>query len=156
MRTYSVVMPETSIANGVATGTLVQIKCGANVVIKLLRAWCKQSSSTTTAMQNIRLQRTSTASTVTSKTPILHDKGDAASGCPGGTSATGVNGTAEGTPGDLILADDFNVLVGWEKIWTPDEAIIVGPNTPYIGLFLPTVPTGLTMSAGITYGEVGS
>lgn len=158
MRVYTVNLPPTGIATGTQTGTLIQIACGAGVVIRLIRAWCKQTNIVLTQQQNIGIKRTTTAGTVSSVTPVLHDLGDSASQCVGGTALTGNNASAEGTTGDILVSDAFNLQFGWEKIWLPDdEPIIVGPTNPFISLYLPDVPTGsITMSAGLTFGEIGS
>lgn len=155
-RIYSVRMSEVALVNGTATGTVVQLKCGTGSTFKVLRAWISQSSETSSRMQNLQIRRQSTGSTVTSFTPLLHDKGDAASNMVSSTSATGYNGTAEGTPGDVLIATDFNVLNGWLYVPVPEDRIVVGPTNPILSMFLPTVPTNTTFSAGFTVEEEGS
>jgi len=157
MRVYTVTLKEQGVISGTQTGTLIQLKSGANVVCVILRASITQSNITASTMQNVQIRRTTTAGTVTSQTPILTDKGDAAANSAGGAAATGVNATAEGTGGDVLYAADFNLLNGWLYVPVPEERIIVGPANPYLGIFLPTVPSSsVTMSATLVFGEIGS
>jgi len=135
--------------------TLVQIKAGATASLKILRAWCSQYNQTSSVMQDIVILRKSAAATVTSFTPLLTDPGDAASAAVGGTSATGINASAEGTDGDELIPDNFNVLNGWLWVPTPEERIIV-PPAGILGLKFPTAPgSSMTVTAGFLFGEEG-
>jgi hypothetical protein len=111
--------------------TLCQIKASASQPLQLIEARISQSSSTTSAQQRAELVRKSAAATVTSYTPLLENTIDPAAGAAGSTSGTGVNASAEGTDGDILMAWDFNVLTGllWQpaledRIWVPVSGII--------------------------------
>lgn len=133
--------------------TLVQIVAGSVGIIKIHRAWCSQSSTTTSAQKRIQLLRKSAAATVTSFTPVLLDTEDAAADSVGGTSATGHTATAEGTDGTVLIEDVFNVLSGWLYLPVPEERPIVPPSG-IIALKFPAAST-LTVTAGIVYEEIG-
>jgi hypothetical protein len=152
MRTYSVTMKQTAVTTAI---TLIQIKAGASNVLRVLRAWVSQSNQTSSAQLSVAILRKTGAATVTSATPLLLDKGDAASGAVGGAAATGVNATVEGTNGDILVQASFSVLNGWLWVPVPEERIIVGP-AGIIGLTLITAPgASMTTDAGIIFGEEG-
>ena len=134
--------------------TLIQIKAGSTHAVRLLRAWLNQSSTTTSARQRIQIARKTAAATVTSFTPIKLGA-SAAAAAIGGTSATGYNASAEGTDGDILLPDAFDLVVGWEKVWVPEERIVVPPGG-IIAMTLPAAPGGsTTFSGGIVFDEIG-
>lgn len=150
MRVYSVVMNATSVSGAI---TLIQIVAGSAADLRLIRAWCSQSGSTTSAQQKIQINRKSGAATVTSQTPAQFDTNDAAAQAVGGTSATGVNASGEGTDTTVLIADAFNVLNGWIWVPTPEERIYVPPGG-IIGLKFPTAPgSALTIEAGLVFAE---
>src|SRR4051812_49158155 len=93
--------------------TMIQLKSGANSVCFINRIDWGQTASTTSAMANVQLTRKSAAATVTSFTPLLSDPGDGAAKAVGGTAATGITATAEGTNTDILENWTFNVLSGW-------------------------------------------
>lgn len=148
---YQIQMSAVSVSTAI---TLLQIKAGTAKAVRILRAWVAQSGSTTSTMQRIRLVRKSAAATVTSFTPILLTGAQAANAA-GGTSATGHTASGEGTDGDILLDDVFNILNGWVWIPTPEERIIV-PVGGMIGLKFPAAPgAALTVTAGIIFDEIG-
>lgn len=152
MRVYSVRMNKVAVTGAI---TLVQLKAGSSSICRILRAWCSQFNQTSSVMQDILILRKSAAATVTSFTPVLIDPGDAAANAAGGTSATGTNASAEGTDGDILVADNFNVLNGWLWVPTPEERIIVPPSG-IVGLKFPDAPgSSMTVSAGFLFGEEG-
>lgn len=152
MRTYKVTLDDVSVTGAI---TLVQLKAGSTAPLVLLRAWCSQRTLTSSAQQRVQIVRKSGAATVTSATPLLLDPGDAASAAVGGTSATGINATAEGTDGDILYHDNFNVLNGWLWVPVPEERVIV-PPAGIIGLKFPTAPgSAMNVSAGLIWGEIG-
>lgn len=133
--------------------TLVQIVAGSAGIIKIHRAWVAQSSTTTSAQKRIQLLRKTAAATVTSTTPLLFDPGDAAADAIGGAALTGHTATAEGTDGNVLIDDVFNVLSGWLYLPTPEERPIVGPSG-IIALKFPAAST-LTVTAGFIFEEIG-
>lgn len=150
-RMYSIIHDNIAVSSAI---TIMQLKVGANSVAKIHRVWANQSGSTTSAQQRIQLLRKSAAATVTSYTPLLLDPGDGAAKSVGGTSATGITATAEGTDGNIHITESFNVLSGYLYLPTPDERIIV----PAAGIFavkFPTSPGGLVFTAGLIFEEIG-
>lgn len=104
----------------------------------------------TSAMQRILLaQKASAFGTYVSVTPAPALIGGPASAIAGGTSnaaaTCGMNASAEGA-GTVtnIVADGFNVLNGWVWVPTPEERIILLPDTTFIVKFdvAPSVLTG--------------
>lgn len=148
-RSYSIALPLDT-ASGTSIETLVETTVAAAKAVILLRAWCSQRSSTTSAQQDIQLVRKSVAGTnVTS--PVANPL-DASDSAYGGT----VRGmcTAEGTLGANIYSDSFNWVNGWLWLPAPEERIVVGGGGIF-GLRLPTAPPSLTINAGIDVMEIG-
>ena len=147
---YTVALVAQAVTGGI---TLVQVKAGANRRVAITRAWCSQSNQTTSAQQRIQVVRKTAAATVTSSTPLLVNSITAAAEAVGGAAATGVNATAEGTDGDVLVHDVFNVLNGWIWIPTPEERPIVLP-AGIIALKFPAAPgSSMTVSAGFNFYE---
>ena len=152
MRTYTVKMENTSVSAAI---TLIQIKPGISSVV-ILRVKVSQSSSTTSAMLDVSLGTCTGTATVTSATPTPHDIDGAAAKAVGGTSATGVNASGEGTTRTDIKRSSFNVLTGYEWIPTPEERIEVpGGGGTFFYLTLPIAPSATTFNAEVTFGELG-
>jgi hypothetical protein len=152
-RTYSVNMAAASIAGSV---TLIQIKPGISSV-RIRRMKLAQSSGTTSAMQDVAYGTSTGAATVTTFTAKPHDLDGAAAKAVGGTSATGITATVEGSGQTDIDRDTFNVLNGWEKIFTDDEMIeIPGGGSVFFYLRLPSLTTNpTTFNALVTFQEIG-
>lgn len=135
--------------------SLIQLKAGTAHICEILRAWCSQSNQTTSAQQRIQILRKTVAATVTSFTPIKLRPGDATAGSVGGTAATGTNASVEGTDGDILIPDAFNVLNGWLYIPTPEERIVVEPGG-IVAIKFPAAPgSSMTVTAGLIFREVG-
>lgn len=140
--------------------TLCQLKAGAAAPCKILRAVVSARGVTASAMQQVGIYRATVGSTVTAAilgTSLLDDTGgNVAAACTLGTAATGIAASAEGTyTSDHIYDDDFNVLQGWEKIFTPAEQIIV-PGGGILVLLLPVAPGASTVfDATLTFQELG-
>lgn len=141
-----------------AIKTLVQLQAGAAAPCKLLRAVVSCRGVTVSTMMQIGVYRLSAGSTVTAAvkgTSIFDDTGGNVSpACTLGTTATGINASAEGTYADKLIDDDFNQLQGWEKIWTPPEQIIV-PGGGLIALVVPVAPSSVAIDAFLTFQELG-
>jgi hypothetical protein len=147
---YTVSLLNTSVSAAI---TLCQLKASSSQPLQLIEARCSQSGSTTSAMQRIEIVRKSGAATVTSYTPLPEITTDPAAGAVGGTSATGVNASAEGTDGDVLMAWDFNVLQGF--LWQPvlEDRIWV-PVSGIIALKFPGAPgSALTIDAQLKFIE---
>ena len=134
--------------------TLLQIKAGTSNPLKILRAWVSQTASTTSTQLAVQLVRKSGAATVTSFTPLLLRPSDPAANAAGGTSATGYTATGEGTDGDLLIEDSFNILNGWLYLPVPEERIVV-PVSGMIGLKFPIAGGNNSFKCGIIFGELG-
>jgi hypothetical protein len=151
-RVYSVRLSAVSISTGPIT--LIQIKAGATVPLQIIRSWVSQSSSTTSAALRVDISRKTAAATVTSATPEkLGPTTDPAASAVGGTAATGTNASGEGTTGNQIFEDGFNVLNGWVFLPTPKEYIFVDAAT-IVGLRFPVAPSATTFEAGIVFEEL--
>lgn len=163
MREYSVIGTNITIA-GAGPSTLVCINPPASRAIEVVRAWCSQSSSTTSAQQRIELGlKASVFPTVTSFTPEKTKTSDPVSLITGGTAGAagtaGINASAEGagtfTP---KYPDVFNILQGW--VWTPnytlgESYIVSGADSLAVVLRLPTNPSSTSgWNFGITYREI--
>lgn len=119
--------------------TLLQMKANANAGFEVLSASLTQRGNTTSEEDEICLVRKTAAATVSvavtggvSGNLFAHDPNQpwppsAASGPQLGTNATGVNATAEGTDGDMVVKQGFNILNGWLYLPTPEERIWVPP-----------------------------
>jgi hypothetical protein len=140
--------------------TGVQIKTGALNPVEVLRMRWVQSSSTVSTQQPIEFCRLTAAATVTGVTPkILGPWDDPAAKAVSGATATGVNASIEGTPGDILLQDVWNYLTGfyWSPV-VPEDKIYVDAATGtrgIVGLRLPVAPGGTyTGTADVIFKEL--
>lgn len=149
MRVYDIT--HKGVAPTSAIQTLIEFTAATNQSVVILRAWCSQSGSTTSAQQSINLIRKSAAGTnVTSPNANPVDASDTA-------FAGTVRGlcTTEGTLTTDLIADSFNWVNGWIWLPVPEERIYV-KGAGIVGLRLPVAPpSSLTVSCGITIGELG-
>jgi len=138
--------------------TILQLKA-VNCAVEVIRAWVNQESSTVSAQTAIQLSRkTGTAATVTSLTPLLLEPSVGAALSVGGTAATGRTATSEGTDGDVLIREGFNVLNGWLYLPVPEERIVLSPAsiaTSTLGLKFPVAPPNVTYDYGIVFRELG-
>jgi hypothetical protein len=162
MSTFSVVMVNQTI---IASSDMVNIHTDSTLAtggsnIRILRAWCSQS--TTEASEQLGIQlclQASAFGTFSSATPRPHFVGGRASGIVGGTAgAEGTAGTdassnAAGTKTEVI-ADSFNNLLGWLWIPTEREQIIVPADTSITLAMIGTATVLNNWFAGITYEEL--
>ena len=132
--------------------TIIQIAAGAANPIEILRATVTQRGSTTSAQPDVQLVRKTAAATVTPATPLLLRGSAPASAAVGGTALTGITATAEGTDGDVLPHQGFNVLTGWVYLPIPEERIWV-PGGGIIALKFPTAPATQTWLAEIVFQE---
>jgi hypothetical protein len=133
--------------------TIIQLKAGASNICRLLRLEISQSASTTSAQVRTQIVRKSAAATVTSYTPLLMDAGDGAAKSVGGTSATGITATAEGTDTDILHSATWNALSGYLWLPVPEERITVSA-AGIIGVKFPANPS-LTITAELVFEEIG-
>lgn len=161
MASYSVSMSDTTI---VADATLVIIHSASGLSagnnLEIERAWVGQRGTDTSDQLGILIARKeSVYPTVTSATPAPHTIGGTASGITGGTAGAagtaGVDASAEGAGTvTTIIADAFNNLNGWLWVPTPEERIIVQPDTAVILKLVGTPATLTNWYAGITFREL--
>lgn len=147
---YAVVRSNVSTTTAI---TVIQVATPANVAIDIIRAWGGQSSSTTSTATALGLIKKSAAATVTSRTPDPLTDGMQASKCVGGTSATGITATVEGTDATNYLWNEGLNIVGNGCLYlpVPEERIGVGPSE-FIGLKHSVAPTGNWLH-GVTWLE---
>jgi len=133
--------------------TIIQLKAGTGVVCRIVRLEISQSLSTTSAQVRTQIVRKSAAATVTSYTPLLMDGGDNAAKSVGGTAATGITASAEGTNTDILHSATWNALSGYLYLPVPEERIVI-PAAGIIGVLFPAAPT-LTITAELVFEEIG-
>jgi len=132
--------------------TLLQIKAGASA-LEILRATVGQKGSTTSTIERVGLVRKSAAATVTSTTALKMNAGDPAALAVGGTAATGITASAEGTDTDILVDENFNIVNGtWTWLGTPEERIRV-PQGGIIGLKFLTAPGSQTWYCSLKFRE---
>lgn len=148
---YSVRFSPTSLT---AVKTLIQIKTGA-APIDILSIRVHQITKTTSELLNLLLNQYTTAptfGTVTSFTPAPLNPSDPAALAVGGTSATGVNATAEPSGGTVVVHEetDWNVINGeWLYMPIPEERIRIKQGGLGFTLKLNTAPAAAMTIGGI-------
>jgi len=109
---------------------------------------------TTTGQTRAQLNRNSTACTVTSATPAPTGTGMQASKCVGGTSATGITATAEGTVTASPWTEGFNVVNGVLYLPVPETRwLLVGSAAGFAALKLAVAPAAVTLTSTMEWLE---
>lgn len=137
---------------GVSVSTaisLIEFTGPTDAIVQLLDAWITQDASVTSAEVVVAILRKTAAGTGTSFTARLLEPSDAAFG---GTVRT--NMTAEGTAGDILVREGFNVLNGFYHRPVPESRIIVPPSG-ILAIKFVVAPAAITISAGMTFEEIG-
>jgi hypothetical protein len=161
MSRYTISMGNTTI---VADATLIILHTAAanatrGSTLELLSARIGQQGVTTNQQLGVMLaQKASAFGTYTAATPAPHYIGGVASGITGGTAGAagtaGVDASAEGagtvTP---IIQDSFSCLNGWLWVPTPEERIVLLPDTALILKIVGTPGTLTGWSADLTFVE---
>jgi hypothetical protein len=108
--------------------TISQYKAGAANPAEVLRASITQGLSETSIQEQIKILRKTAGATVTSQTPLEWNPDGVAAFGVGGTAASGITATSEGTDGDLLVNEGWNVLNGftWMKGAHPEQLFIPG------------------------------
>jgi hypothetical protein len=162
MSVYSVSMQNQTI---IASSDMVIIRTDSTTAtagsnIRILRAWCSQNETETSQQLGILLALQASAfGTYTSTTPAPHFIGGKISGIVGGTTAaegtagTDASANAGGTK-TAIVYDGFNNLNGWLWVPTPEERIVIPPDTAIVLAMVGTATTLTGWNAGITYEEI--
>ena len=143
---YSVEMPATVVSTA---RTLVQYNAAATNIAVVLRAWISQTLSETSTQEEAELLRVTTAGTGTG---TANARQLAAYGTLAGSVT--MNHSAEGTAGDSIIREGFNILNGWLWVPTPEERVVIPPSGR-IALKFPAAPASATWSAGLVIAEFG-
>ncbi len=138
--------------------TILQLLAGATMPFEILSAALTQRGSTTSVQNAIAFVRKTVAATVTAAilgtTLFKNRPGDPNAALQLTTTGTGHTATAEGTDGDQVLKEGFNVLNGWKYLPVPEERIIV-PSAGIIGLKFLNAPASQTWLAEIVIRELG-
>ncbi|HXJ69223.1 MAG TPA: hypothetical protein VNM39_09975, partial [Verrucomicrobiae bacterium] len=92
--------------------TINQVLVPTVTSAEFTRAWCNQSTSTTTNQTRVQLNRCATAGTVTSQAATPAQNGMQASKCVNGTSATGITATIEPGTANTWWSEGFNIVNG--------------------------------------------
>lgn len=130
--------------------TVLQLTAPSTMVVEILSASATQSTSVTSAAAEIALVRKSaTATGTTALTPLKLQPGGPAVSSTGARTATG-----EGTDGDLLIGEGFNILNGWSYVPVPEERIFVPPSG-IIALKFTAAPTSATWKTRIVFREIG-
>ena len=134
-------------------GTLVEFTAPSTKTMQLMEAWITQDTSETSTQEVAQIVRKTAAGTsMTSFTPRLLETGDAAFG---GTARIFLSGQGEGTLGDSLRREGFNILNGWLYVPIPENRIIVAPSG-ILALRLAVTPAAaITISAGMIFEEIG-
>ena len=133
--------------------TIIQYKAGAANKARVVRFSIGQGLSETSTMEQIQLLRKTGAATVTSFTPLENDPDGPAAFGVGGTTATGITATAEGTDGDILVNAAFNILNGYEWVRSDLNEIII-PAAGIIALKFPVAPASATWRASLVIEEM--
>ncbi len=133
--------------------TIMQIKAGSSRALDLIRASVSQRGSTTSVQESLQILRKTAAATVTALTPVLL-RGAGAADAAGGVAATGHTATAEGTDGDILYQEGFNVLNGFLYLPVPEERPRV-PAGGFIALKFPDAPASQAWKIAMVFGELG-
>lgn len=143
-RVYVVRLDATSVASA---KSLIQVTAPSSMSLTLLRAWVGNDLSETSQQEVAEIIRKTATGTGTSFTPKALRTGDPAA------TFTSINDlTAEGTDGDKLIREPFNILNGWLYVPVPEERITVAPSG-ILALKLASVATAFTVSAGMVIEE---
>lgn len=136
--------------------TILQLKAGAAAKVELLRASLTQRGSVTSVQEAVQLLRKTAAATVTAgvagTTYLKNDPASPTGTLSLGTSASGYTGSAEGTDGDILKDEGFNVLNGWLWLPTPEERIWV-PAGGIVALKFASAPASQSWRAEFVFRE---
>lgn len=148
---YSVVFEEVAVT---AAQDLFEINAPADAVVAIHSVRISQSSDagdSASEQLNIIYHLGSTSgSGGSAATPRGLQTGNPAAG-----STVEVNNTTQSTEGNILHADCFNVMAGYQHIMTPEERIILSPSDRLI-IELQTAPAdSLTMSGTVVFEEIG-
>lgn len=134
-----------------AARSILEVTADSTHILRLLRAHISNESSITSEQLEARILRKTAAGTGTSRTPV-DLSGNA--GAFGGSARS--NMTAEGTLGDILWREAWNVLNGWSWSSIDDDEIIVPPSG-ILALEIPTAPVAsITLNALMEFEVIGA
>ena len=135
----------------ISTGiTIIQVLAGA-ASLELLRCGISQGLSETSTMEHVQILRKTAAATVTAFTARRFNFLDPVALAVGGTAATGYTATAEGSDGEVLIDDGWNILNGWQ--WKSGEDRIIVPQAGIIAMKFPVAPASATWRAYMVFAE---
>ena len=138
--------------------TLLQIKAGTTRAVEVLAAKLTQRASTTSVQEAIQIVRKTVAATVTTAVAgthlFKHNPSAPTSDLSLGTTATGVIGTGEGTDGDVIVEEGFNVLNGWRWPHQAGETIVI-PIGGILAMKFVDAPASQSWRMSLVFREIG-
>lgn len=130
--------------------TIIQVVAGA-ASLELLRCGISQGLFETSTMEHVQILRKTVAASVTTFTPRRYNFNDPTSLAVGGASATGYTATAEGTDGEVLIDDGWNILNGW--VWKSGEDRIIVQQAGIIAMKFPVAPASATWRAYMVFAE---
>jgi hypothetical protein len=134
--------------------TVNQVLVPVVTAAEFTRAWCNQSTVTTTNQTRVQLNRNSTACTVTSTAAAALGNGMQASKCVNGTSATGITATIEGTVTATVWSEGFNIVNGILYLPVPEARwLLVGSAAGFAALKFPSAPASADYTTGMEWLE---
>jgi hypothetical protein len=138
--------------------TINQVLVPAVTAAECTRAWCNQSTITTTNQTRIQLNRCATAGTVTSQAATPAQNGMQASKCVNSATATGITATIEPGTANTWWSEGFNIVNGILYLPVPEARMLIvgaasGTGTPLITLKFPTAPASADYTSGIEWLE---
>ena len=151
----------TLIRSAVTTSTAItvnQVLVPTVTAAEFTRAWCNQSTSTTTNQTRIQLNRCATVGTVTSATAAPAQNGMQASKCVGGTAATGITATIEPGTATTWWSEGFNIVNGILYLPVPEARMLIvgaasGTGTPVVAMKFPSAPASADYTSGVEWLE---
>ena len=148
---YAVTFNEVSVT---AAQDLFEIVAPSDAVTVLHSFEISQSSDAGDAESeqlSIRVHRGSTSGsggTVPTPNPLQV-------GSPAAGSSVEVNNTTQSTLGSVIQSASFNVMAGYEKIYTPEMRPVISPSGRIVIELQTTPADALTMSGTLVFEEIG-
>jgi hypothetical protein len=152
-----------TLANQAVTLVNINPAAGPNFNLDILRLWCSQQGSATSAQQRVQAVTQVTAfPTLVSATPVpmktMDPNASIITGATTGAAGkSGINASAEGGGTKTVRwGDNFNVLNGYLWVPTPREVVTMpAGGASSFSLYLPAAAASLTnWAAGMNFGEV--
>ena len=146
-RRYVLLMEDISVST---LKSLIEFTAPTDAIVILHEAWISQENSETSTQEVAEILRKTAAGTGSAFTARKLESSDSAFG---GSVRTDM--TAEGTLGDVLVQEGFNILNGWYYRPTPEAKIIVEPGGILALRFSDAPEAAIDVSAGMIIEEVG-